>query len=181
MENPFQVEEEKPAAPKVETPPTLQMPQAQPPAEAPQAAQLQPEIEPLPKKEDFWAWFDAQIEQAHDELNVFQAGAHDQVVPEAPRPEVAEVPEQPAQSESSMWKYLLIAAGGLLALALAAPLIRKLLGRQDDDSDWYRRGSSVPKPPVKGSGSAVTEPSENSYDTAKPRAQDIAAMALGKW
>lgn len=179
MESPFQLEDEKKLTQETKPEPVQ-------PAQ-PELAQHPEEPAPIAKpQEDFWAWFDAQIEQAHDELNVFQAGLSDQKsseVPAAATPTAAPTAthEQPAQGESGMWKYLIIAAGALLALALAAPFIRKLLGRQDDDSGWYRRGSSLPKPPVEGSGGAVAEPSENSNETAKPRVQDIAAMALGKW
>lgn len=191
MENPFQVDE----VPK--TPEPVPQKHLELPAEAPTLPQatvrVQVQEQPSPpstpssepKPESFWAYFDAQIEQAHDELNVFRAGSdHDASAPAnaGEKGPAQETQEQPAQTEEGMWKYLVIAAGALLALALAAPFIRKLLGREDDDSGWYRRGSSLPHAPDEGSGGSavVPEPSENTNSiVVKPKVQDLAAMALG--
>lgn len=192
MENPFQVDE----VPKTPEPvPQKLERQAEAPTLPQATAQAQVQEQPSPpslqieepKPESFWAYFDAQIEQAHDELNVFQTGGDRDASAPAIAGEKApaqEAQEQPVQLEGSMWKYLVIAAGALIALALAAPFIRKLLGREDDDSGWYRRGSSLPHAPDEGAGgaAAVPEPSENTNSNiAKPKVQDLAAMALGRW
>lgn len=185
MENPFQVDE----VPKQKEQILQQMPErpAEPPIPAPVQVQEQPSQQSSePKPESFWAYFDAQIEQAHDELNVFRSGGDNDVsAPESAGENgpAQESQEQPAPPEGSMWKYLVIAAGGLLALALAAPFIRKLLGREDDNSGWYRRGSSLPHAPDEGAGGSavVPEPSENTNSSVKPKVQDLASMALGRW
>lgn len=133
--------------------------------------------------QEFSAWFDKQIEQAHEALDLFQGASRASASNQAEFQAEQALEEQPKQDDRFLWKILIFVAVGLAALAVAAPFIRKFLGGQGDDSGW-RYGRSGPRPPMEGpAGEAnIPEPSSNEVpETAKPRMQDLAAMVLGKW
>jgi hypothetical protein len=144
-----------------------------------QADQTPPsQIRNLSGKE-FISYFDSQIEQSHAALEIFQ-----------PKPQAAtqtepdQSPAQPPQGPQTQgfWernKIYILAAGGLLVLAVAATVFRRFFG--GEGGDWRSRGGEGPTAPVSDSGGSSQqpepEPEQNSnYHTP---VQDLASMALG--
>jgi hypothetical protein len=173
LEAPAQPEPQPVAQP--EPPKPEAVPQAQPPA-PPQSP-----IRALGGKE-FIAYFDSQIEQSHAALEIFQPK------PQAPaQAETAQEPDQaPAQpteapQPQSFWernKIYILAAGGLLVLALAATLFRRFFG--GEGGDWRTRGGEGPPAPVSDAGGAAQQPEPEPQPNNNPYvSHDLAAMALG--
>jgi hypothetical protein len=117
---------------------------------------------------EFIAYFDSQIEQSHAALEIFQPK------PQAPaQAEPAQEPSQTAQEPQpkSFWesnKIYILAAGGLLVLALAATLFRRFFGGEG------------PTAPVSDAGGAAQQPEPEPQPNNNPYVtHDLAAMALG--
>jgi hypothetical protein len=169
LEAPAQPEPQPVAQPEPPKPEAVS--QAQPPAPPPSP------IRALGGKE-FIAYFDSQIEQSHAALEIFQPK------PQAPaQAEPAQEPAQPAQEPQpkSFWesnKIYILAAGGLLVLALAATLFRRFFG--GEGGDWRTRGGEGPTAPVSDAGGAAQQPEPEPQPNNNPYVtHDLAAMALG--
>jgi hypothetical protein len=177
---PVKMSQEQPK-PEVQSQPTAQPepPKAEAVPQAPPAAQTPPSpIQNLGGKE-FISYFDAQIEQSHVSLEIFHPK------PQAATPsEPVQAPAQPAQEPQpqGFWernKIYILAAGGLLVLAVAATVFRRFLG--GEGGDWRSRGGEGPTAPISDSGgsSKQPEPEPEQNSNYHVPVQDLASMALG--
>jgi len=158
----------QPEPPKAEAVPTAQ----------PAAPTLPSPIRNLSGKE-FISYFDSQIEQSHAALEIFQ---HKPQAATPPGPDQATAQPTEAPQPQGFWernKIYILAAGGLLVLAVAATVFRRFFG--GEGGDWRSRGGEGPTAPVSDSGGSSKQPEPEPEENSNYHVpvQDLASMALG--